>query len=158
MEEKINVICTVNHKVSVFVPSIPFRREWIGKGAAQKVDSETLEQLMYDPGTRYMFDTGMLYIEEMEAKKELGLEPEDAAEPVNIIILSDKQKRECLIKYSYKQFCETVDKLSREQVIELAHYAITNRLMDFDRDEYIKEKCGIDIISAIRLENQNKEV
>lgn len=157
-QEKISVICTVNHRVSVFVRAMAFSREWVGKGAVQKIDKETLEQLMYDPGTRYMFDKGILYIEDMEPKKELGLEPETATEPVNIIVLNDKQKRDCLIKLSYKQFCETVDKLSHDQQIELARYAIANKLIDFDRDEYIKSKCGIDIITAIRLESQSKEV
>ena len=40
-----------------------------------------------------MIDSGMLYIEDMAVKKELGLEPEDAKEPVNIIVLSDKEMR-----------------------------------------------------------------
>lgn len=157
MENQVVVKCMVNHAVSISVRSIPFHCEWIGKGAERKISAEVLEQAMYDPGVRYMFETGMLYIEEMAAKQELGLEPEDAEVPVNIIVLSDKQKRDCLINVSYDDFVKIVDKLSLEQINELADYAIDNKLIDLERDEYIKDKCGRDIINTIRLVRQNKE-
>lgn len=151
IDTKVVVTCMVNHPVSINVRSIPFAREWIGNGSSQKIEKDILEQIMYDPGVKFMFDHGMLYIEDMEVKKELGLEPEDAREPMNIIVLDDKQKRDCLIKLSYKKFTELVDKLSLEQVCELARYAIDNKMIDYERDEYIKSKCGKDIISTIRL-------
>lgn len=157
MENKVNVKCMVNHAVGINVRSIPFRCEWIGKGAERKIDRDILEQIMYDPGVRYMFESGMLYIEEMETKQELGLEPEEAEEPVNIIILTDKQKRNCLINMPYNDFTSVVDKLSIEQLNELVDYAVENKLIDFERDEYIKNKCGRDIINTIRLMRENKE-
>ena len=149
--KKVSVVCTVNHSVSVNVRAIPFARVWLGKGSVQKIEKDMLEQIMYDPGVRYMFDNGILYIEEMDTKKELGLEPEDAKEPTNIIVLTDKQKRDCLIKLPYNKFTEMVDKLSMEQLSELAQYAIDNKMMDYERDKYIMDKCGRDIINAIRL-------
>lgn len=154
---KVEVRCMVNHEVGIRVPSLHFMRDWLGKDAVQKIDKEVLEQIMYDPGVKYMFDHGILYIEDMNTKKEIGLEPENATKPVNIIVLNDKQKRECLIKMPYKAFTETVDKLSTDQVNELAQYAIDNKLIDFERDEYIKSKCGRDIINTIRLNNSQKE-
>lgn len=157
MAEYVNVKCMVNHTVGIYVREMQFRREWIGKNSVQKIDKEVLEQIMFDPGVRYMFDHGLLYIEEMDVKKELGLEPEDAKEPVNIIVLNDKQKREVLIKLSFADFKAKVDQLSRDQVNELAQYAIDNKLIDFERDEYIKQKCGRDIISSIRLMAQDQE-
>jgi hypothetical protein len=159
MEEntKVNVVCTVNHSVCINVPSLLFKMDWIGKGSSRKIDKELLEQLLYDPGVQYMFNTGMLYIEEMETKKELGLEPEEAVEPVNIIILNDKQKRNVLINYSMKDFKDMIDKLSIEQVSELAQYAIDNRILDPDRDDYIMAKCGRDIMTAVRLARKNAE-
>lgn len=155
--DKVDVRCMVNHNVSIKVPAFNFSREWIGRDAVQKIDKDMLEQIMYDQGVRYMFDNGILYIEEMEVKKEIGLEPEDAAKPTNIIVLNDKQKRNCLVNLSFKEFKKIVDKLSIEQLSELAEYAINNKLIDYDRDEYIKEKCGRDIITAIKLNNQSKE-
>lgn len=155
--DKINVKCMVNHHVSVKVPSVNFAREWMGKDNVQKIDKDILEQIMFDPGVRNMFNAGVLYIEEMEVKKEIGLEPEDATKPVNIIVLTDKQRREYLISKSFSEFTKMVDKLSIAQLNELADYAIKNKLIDFDRDEYIKSKCGRDIITAIKLNKQNEE-
>lgn len=156
-ENKISVISTVNHLVSINVPSLLFKCDWLGKGVSRKIDKDILEQIMYDAGVRYMFDTGMLYIEEMEVKKELGLEPEEAEAPTNIIILNDKQKRNVLLSYSLQDFKQMVDKLSVEQVNELAEYAIANKLIDMDRDDYIKAKCGRDVVNAIRLARANAE-
>ena len=154
INNKVPVVCTVNHPVSIYVSSIPFKREWMGKGSTQNIDMEILEQIMYDPGVSYMFNSGILYIEELQTKKDLGLEPENATKPTNIIILTDKQKRECLVSMPFDKFKKTVDKLSIDQISELAQYAIDNRLVDIDRDDYIKEKCGRDIYNTIRL---NKE-
>ncbi len=154
---KINIVSTIRGSILVEVREIPFRHEWIAQGATYAVDSEILEQLMYDRGFKYMIDTGMLYIEDMKEKQELGLEPEDAAEPVNIIVLNDKERRRYMVNLSLKEFKEKVKKLSYEQIVQLADYAVANRLADFDKAEFLKELCGRDIIQAIRLSAQNKE-
>ena len=78
---KVNVTSTTIGEVSVFEPSIPFRASWPAKGSTRPIEEETIEQLLYTPGFKYMIDTGMLYIETMEQKKKLGIEPEDAKEP-----------------------------------------------------------------------------
>lgn len=155
---KVSVVCTVGHMVSINVPAVPFKREWIGKGAVQKIDMDVLEQVLYDPGAKYIFDNGILYIEDMETKQELGLEPMDVEEPVNIIVLSDKEKRDLLINKPFDEFKATMDKLSVEQAAEVAQYAIDNKLLDLERDEYIKSKCGRDVITAVRLNAMDKEV
>lgn len=154
---KINIVNTIRGSILVEVREIPFRHEWIAQGAAYAVEPEILEQLMYDRGFKYMIDTGMLYIEDMKEKQNLGLEPEDATEPVNIIVLSDKERRRYMVNLSLKEFKEKVTKLSYEQIVQLADYAVANRLADFDKAEFLKELCGRDIIQAIRLSAQNKE-
>lgn len=153
-KEKVKVISTIGGLVSVYVPSIPFKREWISKGVEIPIEKEVLEQLMYDNGFKYMIDTGILYIEEMKIKKELGIEPEDAEVPTKVIILDDKKRRRFMVNLSLEEFKKEVDKLSREQIVELADYAIANRLTDYEKSEYIKEKCGRDIIQTVKL---NKE-
>ena len=156
-KNKVVVKNMTNSPVTIMSQMMSFNRELAPKGAEIGIDKETFEQLMYEPGIRYMIESGILYIEDMETKKELGIEPEDAEEPVNIIVLTDKQRRQYMVNLSMKAFKEKVDQLSYEQVEELADYAITNKLMDFDKCEYMREKCGRDIITAIRLSNQNKE-
>lgn len=154
---KVNIVNTIRGDILVEVREIPFRHEWIAQGASYAVDRDVLEQLMYDRGFKYMIDTGMLYIEDMKEKQDLGLEPEDATEPVNIIVLNDKERRRYMVNLSLKEFKEKVKKLSYEQIVQLADYAVANRLADFDKAEFLKELCGRDIIQAIRLSAQNKE-
>lgn len=154
---KVNIVNTTRGSVLVTVREIPFRHEWIAQGASFAVEHELLEQLMYDQGFKYMIDTGMLYIEDLEEKKALGIEPEEAKEPVNVIVLNDKDRRRYMVTLSLKDFKEKVKKLSYEQVMQLADYAVANRLADFEKAEFLKEICGRDIIQAIRLSSQNKE-
>ena len=81
MEGKINIVCMVDNTVLVNIPEFHFRHEWKGRGTKFAVPKEIVEQMTYDQGARYMFDTGMLYIEDMNEKIDLGLEPDGATEP-----------------------------------------------------------------------------
>ena len=154
---KVNIVNTTRGSVLVDVREIPFRHDWVTQGAKFAVEHDVLEQLMYDKGFKYMIDTGILYIEDMEEKKALGIEPEEAEEPVNVIVLSDKERRRYMVNLSLDEFKQKVRKLSYEQVVQLADYAVANRLADFDKAEFLKEICGRDVIQAIRLSAQNKE-
>ena len=154
---KINVTSLAIGEVSVFQPSIPFKASWPSKGSTRQIDEEVLEQLMYTSGFEYMINNGILYIEDMNVKKKLGIEPEDAVTPVNIIVLTDADKRKYMVNYDLNKFKEQVKKLGYEQVRDLAEFAIQNKLADFEKCEFIKEICGKDIIQAIRLSSKNKE-
>ena len=154
---KINITSTTVGEVSVFEPSIPFRASWPTKGSTRPVEKEIVEQLLYTPGFKYMIDTGMLYIEDLDQKKELGLEPEDATEPVNIIVLSDTDKKKYLTMYSLDKFKQEIKKLSHEQLIDLADYAIANEIADFGKSGALEKACGKNIIKGIQLAQANKE-
>ena len=160
MEEKaskVKVVSMVKHRVSVIVPEIRFNRTWPSAGSSVTIDRDVLEDLMYDVGFSNMLKMGMLYIEDMQVKKDLDLEPQDATEPVNIIVLNDKEKKKYLTELSLVGFKDKVKKLSRTQLEELANYAIDNRLVDIDKCKVLKEACGRDVINAIRLNELNKE-
>ena len=156
-KERVKIISQHNGPVSVIVPELRFSREWMSKGAAIPVERETLEELMYDPGFKYMIDTGMLYIEDMQVKKDLGIEPEDAEEPVNIIILTDKEKERMMTVLPFIEFKIKLKTLNYEQLQDLADFSIRHELSDFQKAEEIKKACGKDIINAIRLNREDKE-
>lgn len=139
----------VNNSVSVAIPELNFKRTWPRKGSVISIDLEKLKEMQYDPGFEYMLREGILYIEDMEAKKELGLEPEDASAPENIIVLTEKQQKEYMTELEQKDFEEKVSKLSLEQVQSLADYAVNNKLSDMDKCNFLKELCGRDIIQSI---------
>lgn len=154
---KIKITSTTVGEVSVFQPSIPFRMSWPAKGSTRAIEEEILEQLLYTPGFKRMIDSGVLYIEDMDVKKRLGIEPEDATEPVNVIVLSDQEKNKYLKMYSADKFKEEIKKLSHEQLIDLADYAIDNKIADFDKSEILEKACGKNIVKGIQLARQNKE-
>lgn len=155
--EKIRVISKHQGPISVNISDLRFKREWPNKGASVLVEKETLEEMMYDSGFKYMIDTGMLYIEDLEVKKELGLEPEDATEPVNIIVLSDNDMKRMMTAMPQFEFDAKLKTLNYEQMLALADFAIKNELGDFGKCNAIKKACGKDILTAIKLNREDKE-
>lgn len=154
---KVKVVSQTKGLLSISLPYVPFKAQWRNSGAVVEIEESTLEQIMFEPGVEYMFKEGMLYIEDMEAKKELGLEPVDAEEPVNIIVLTDKQRRQYWVNFSLDEFKKKVDELPKEQVELLADYAIDNRIIDIDKCDFMQQKCGRNIIRAIELNKADAE-
>lgn len=156
-EEKVLVKSTVNGKVGITLPEYRFKQEWNRKGAKALVDKKILEDIMFEPGVEYMFKTGILYIEDMQVKKDLGIEPEDAVEPKNVIVLDEAQIKRQLTLVPLHEFKETMNKLSKEQILNVATYAIENEILpSMDKAEFLNKKAEVDVLSAIRLNRQNK--
>ena len=151
MDKKVKVTNLVSRRVNITLPEMRFRRVWETKGAVRTIPFDELEEAMYNPGVEALFRNGVLGIEDMSVKRELGLEPEDAEEPVNIIVLNDQQRKRYLTVLPLPEFKERVKELSRDQIQELAKFAIDNELIDFEKDSYIKELIDIDIIGSIQL-------
>ena len=156
-KEVVTVVSTVNGLIGIYLPDLRFKREWSKKGQRQKIDKELLQDIMYDAGSEYMFRTGMLYIEDMEVKKEIGLEPEEATEPVNIIVLDEKQLNRYLTVMPLHEFKENVKKLSIEQVKNLVDYAVQKETITFDKAEFLEKVTGLNAMSMIQLNRKNKE-
>ena len=156
-KEKVTIVSTVNGTVGIYLPDLRFRKEWTRKGMKVQVDKELLEDILYDPGSEYMFKTGMLYVEDMDVKKELGLEPEDATQPVNIIVLNDKDKERYLKNLPLHEFKEKVKELSVEQRRDLVDYAVEHEVISFDKNEVLEELVGLNPMKMIQLNRQNKE-
>lgn len=155
-KEMVKVVNKMNHNIGVVVPELNFKRKWSPK-MTQMIPKDILEQLLLDRGFKYMIDNAMLYIEDMEVKKELFLEPEDATEPVNIIVLSDEAKEEYLTKMSLVDFKNEIVKLPKEQVNGLVEYAIEHEIMNNSKSKILKNITGRDVIRAIQLNEANKE-
>ena len=157
MDKKVKVVSLVSHRVILTVPELRLRRVWERKGAAALIPFEQLEEAMYNPGVEALFRNGTLGIDDMEVKIALGLEPEGAKEPVNIVTLNDEQRKRYLTVMPLHEFKEKLAELPREQITELAAYAIENKIMDYDKSEEIKKYVDVDIMTAIKL-NRDAEV
>lgn len=155
--EKVKITSQTRGLVSVRIPDLRFSRQWPDRGASVMVDKEMLEEMMFDRGFRYMIENGLLYIEDMEVKKELGIEPEDAEEPVNIVPLTEKEMKRMMTVMPFVEFNAKLKTLNYEQLQALADYAILNELGDFQKCDAVKKACGKDILTAIRLNREDKE-
>jgi hypothetical protein len=156
MEDKVKVKSLVSSRVVISIPDMRLRRIWEKKGAVKVIPFEQLEEAMYNPGVEALFKEGVLGIDDMEVKVKLGLEPEGAVEPVNIIVLDDKQRERYLKVLPMHEFRQKMKELPKEQIMELANYAIEHEIADFDKSELILKVVGIDILSAIKLNRDDK--
>lgn len=144
--------------VGLNVPELHISRNFENKGVIRYMPYGELEAAMYYAGVEYLFKNGILSIEDMEVKKALGLEPPDAEEPTNIIILSDSDKDRYWRKMSTAEFRQAIGGISIEQIRSLADYAVDNEIMNIEKSDIVKSVIGTDVISAIRINRQQKEV
>ena len=156
MDKKVKVASLVSQRVVLTVPDLRLRRVWERKGAVVTIPFEQLEEAMYNPGVENLFKNGVLGIDDMEVKIALGLEPEDAKTPVNIITLNADQRKRYLTVMPLHEFKEALTKLPIEQINELAAYAIEHEILDFDKSAEIKKYVDVDIMKAIQLNRDDK--
>ena len=157
MEKKIKVKNLVNGRVGITLPDLRLNVNWDRKGQTRLIDFDTLQEALYDYGTEYMFKEGMLGIDDMETKIALGLEPEGATEPQFIKVLDDDQMKRMMTVMPIFEFKEEIRTIPREQVLNLVDYAVQNEYSDIKKCDILKEITGIDVISAIRLNREDKE-
>ena len=148
MENMVNIKSTVKALVSINVPTLNLRRSWPKKGAIQKIPFDVLEQAYFEPGVEYLFKTGVLYIEDMEVKRALGLEDPEAEAPTAIIDLTDDYMKKLLTATPLKDFREEVEKLSHEQIKELVQFAVEIGVTDYHRCKLLQAKTGFDVMKA----------
>ena len=157
MEEKVKVVNLISSRVNIDLPELRLNRIWEKKGAVKTIPFDQLEEALYNPGVEALFRNGALGIENLEIKKKLGLETEDAKEPVNIIILDDAQRKRYLRVMPLHEFKEKIKELPMEQIKELAQFAIANELVDFDKCEILKKITGTDVIGTIQMNKADQE-
>lgn len=157
MQRMVKVQNMVNKTISIKKPQYNFNKRWTQKNQIIPVPFEALEQMLWDEGIRRFFDRGMLYISEMKDKIDLGLEPEGATEPQNIIVLTDKQINDFLTSKPFVVFKKELEDLSDTQIREIVNYAIIHELADIEKVNYLKKLTGVDILKAIARNLDVKE-
>ena len=150
MNKKIMVKSNSNATVVFHLPDLNFTRTFEKKGAIKPIPFDVLAQSMYNDGAEAMFKSGILTIEDKEARIELGLEEE-------VVILDDNQKKRLLTIAPLHDLKVTCKTLNEQQVLELVYFAIDNELGNFDKASFLKNITNIDIIEAIKLNKAAKE-
>ena len=157
MENVVVVTSMVNGVVSINLPELNFKTEWPKKGTKRNVDIEKLKQALYQQGVESLFKEGILYIDNMDQKIELGLEEPGTKEPTNMKVIDDKMKERLLKLMPLRDFKEALKQYPIDQIHELVAYAIENEIIDMDKDEVLRQYTSTDVIRAIQLKRSIAE-
>ena len=145
----VNITNMVNKTVGVKKMEYGVNRKWTKKGQSIPVPYDVVEQLLWTEGFRNMIDRGILYIESLKDKIDLGLEPDGATEPENIIVLNSKQIDNLLRNVPFVAFKKEVENLNEIQLKEIANYAIANKIADAEKSAYLYDLVQVDILKTI---------
>lgn len=145
----VNLTSTVNKTVGVKLPEYGVNRKWTNKGQSIPLPYDTVEQMLWHEGFRKMIDRGILYIENMQDKIDLGLEPADAKEPENIKVLTDTQIKNLLTSQPLDVFKKEISDLNMTQINNIVNYAIANEIVDVAKCDVLQELTEIDVLGAI---------
>ena len=132
-------------------------RVWNKKGQKLPVSKDVLREAIYEPGIEYMFKKGILYIDDMEMKIELGLEAPGTTAPTEVLPVDDKYLNRVLKLMPISEMKAAIDKMSIVQKQELVDYASKQNDIQLDRLAFVSDKCNVDILKTIEL-NRQKEV
>lgn len=145
MDNKIVYVTNMaNHKVGIKMPDLNLKVVWEKRGARKPISEEKLQMAMYDAGVEYMFNQGILVIEDKEVEKELNIEE---------VALTDKQMENLWKNATNVDFRIRVKELPYEQIKLLANWAVENNIMDLKKAEIIKEFIGTDIITKVTFKH-----
>lgn len=157
MSDKVKVISCLDHRCGIDNADLRISRRWPGRGSVVIFDREQIEQLMFDDAFRNMVNEGKLYIEDMEVKKELGLEPEDATTPT-IPLLDDKMLERYWKNMPFVQFKVETKKLTKAQIDCLARYAISHGDEgSIEKANYLSQISNYQILKGIELFKAEQE-
>ena len=148
MDDKVMVTSMVGGTISV---SALNHRVWNKKGQKLPVSKDILREAIYEPGVEYMFKKGILYIEDMDFKIELGLEAEGTKIPTEILPMDEKFMNRVLKLMPIPEMKTTIDKMTMVQKQELVDFAVKQNDISLDRIKIVSDKCGVDILKTISL-------
>lgn len=139
----------VDAQLGITDPAFGIKRRWQKRGQTIPINFDILQQLLYQDGVSNMFRQGLLYIENMKDKQDLGLEPMEATKPTNIIALTPAQMTSLLKEKPISVFKQEIAKLPDAQIDNLIDFAIEKKIVDTGKCSVLKEVTGRDILAAI---------
>ena len=132
--------------------SLRLRRELI-PGRAISLDSESFEELSFEPGVQTMIDQGFIKVTPVDE------ETKDALSGVisesKHTIYSYDEAKEIISKKDYTKFAQALPKASSATKDNFVKAAIELNAVDNAFVELIKKYCGVDVLKAITLRPAN---
>lgn len=155
MDNMIFVKSMVEHKVGIKIPDLSLKVVWEKKGAKKPIPEDKLQMAMYNSGVEYMFNQGILVIEDKKARVALGLEEEEEEEKV--IALTEKQKENLWKNSPLVDFKQRIKDIPYEQLKLLADWAVDNSYTDYEKSKVLKDLIGVDVVQKIAFKHTGDE-
>ena len=157
MSDKIKVISAFDGRCVLNDIGLHISRRWEGRGDSVVFTKEQIEELQFNTAFMNMVREGILYIEDMEVKKEIGIEPDEAEEPT-LLLMDEKALQRFWKNMPLSQFKIEVKKLTKVQLNILADYAITHgNDGSIEKATYLTTVTGRNILKGIELERLSRE-
>ena len=157
MNERVMVTSMVSGRIGLVLPRLHINKVWPKKGTKLPVEKEVLREAIYEPGVEYMFKQGLLYIDDMDFKIELGLEEEGTKAPTNVIPMDEKYMSRVLKLMPIAEMKKAISGMNDYQQRELIDFASEQNDISFDRMDVIKKVTGIDVVKVIELKRSKGE-
>lgn len=152
MNKPVLVKSTVKAQVGINVPYLNLKRTWPKKNSVQRVQRDLLMQAIYEPGVEYLFKTGILIVEDEQDRIDLGLQDPETGETV--YVLTDEMCKHLIQEADINEFKLELEKMSHDQVIELANTAIELESTSYEKNLALREASEINVDAIVR---NNKE-
>lgn len=157
MNEKVIVTSMVSGRIGLVLPHMHINKVWPKKGTKLPIEKDILREAIYEPGVEYMFKQGLLYIEDMDFKIELGLEEEGTKAPKNIVPMDEKYMIRVLKNMPIAEMQMAIKGMNDNQKRELIDFASEQNDIQFDRMDVLKKLTGIDVVKVIELKRSKEE-
>lgn len=157
MNEKVIVTSMVSGRIGLVLPHMHINKVWPKKGTKLPIEKDILREAIYEPGVEYMFKQGLLYIEDMDFKIELGLEEEGTKLPKNIVPMDEKYMIRVLKNMPITEMQMAIQGMNDNQKRELIDFASEQNDIQFDRMDVLKKLTGIDVVKVIELKRSKEE-
>ena len=157
MNERVMVTSMVSGRIGLVLPRLHINKVWPKKNTKLPVEKDVLREAIYEPGVEYMFKQGLLYIDDMDFKIELGLEEEGTKAPTNVIPMDEKYMSRVLKLMPIAEMKKAITVMNDNQKRELIDFASEQNDISFDRMDVIKKLTGIDVVKVIELKRSKEE-
>lgn len=157
MNERVMVTSMVSGRIGLVLPRLHINKVWPKKNTKLPVEKDVLREAIYEPGVEYMFKQGLLYIDDMDFKIELGLEEEGTKAPTNVIPMDEKYMSRVLKLMPIAEMKKAISAMNDNQKRELIDFASEQNDISFDRMDVIKKLTGIDVVKVIELKRSKEE-
>ena len=157
MNERVIVTSMVSGNVGLTLPHLRVNKTWPKKGTKLPIEKDVLREAIYEPGVEYMFKNGILYIEDMDFKIELGLEEEGTKAPTAVIPVDEKYLERVLKRMPLAEMKKVVKEMNDNQRRELIDYAAGQNDIQLDRISALKDIVDVDLFKVIELKRQKEE-